>query len=480
MRRLSRFRLVVIVVMFCMALNAQQWKPAMDGIAASQWVSNGSGIGLDINFKSNAYLGKDFIYGFWFDEDSLIRCVGYREGGKWKSLPFSVSSNSSYTGDIVQYGDTLYIGGLFTGVTLDKDSTILPRTSLLKVFKDSIWGTPIGPYGVYDLSVSGDSVLAWASVYFSSSDTTGPHILSTNGNGWHYPFSILHPTESVANFGAYSHAEIWNGQIYTLNDARGGVYSGVISWDGNQWKSYGNGVRGTYSSAYDFEFYNNELYMAGSFTKQESALNPGEFIVRWDGSQWQEMAGGCDNSILDLFVHDNVLFCLGATNHFGDANIPVFAGWDGVRWGGTPIQYIGGKPISMGYINDTLYCFNKSLTATADGHPLSYINYFDGDYLYGSTAIYSTPDLGEEEVGIENLEVKVFPIPANDFLNIALPQEIETASYELLTLDGKLVQIGVLDKGENTLKINYKLSGVFLLKVQTPSGVVLQKVFFEN
>ena len=143
-----------------------------------------------------------------------------------------------------------------------------------------------------------------------------------------------------------------------------------------------------------------------------------------------------------------------------------------------PINYGGKQANNFGFIDDTLYAVIHYPPITANGQPMSYLNYFDGDYLHGPNAICSTPGLGEKEQIVVQEDIQVFPNPASDFLTISLSQEIENANYELLSLDGKLIQNGALVKGENTLKISQSLEGVYLLKIETQNSVVVKKVFF--
>ncbi|MDZ7847689.1 MAG: hypothetical protein U5L96_13485 [Owenweeksia sp.] len=138
---------------------------------------------------------------------------------------------------------------------------------------------------LYDFAVSGDSLLVWPSTYFGPTDTLFSHILSTDGGStWSYPYSTPHPPAvSWSGFGAYFQLEIKDGDIYTLNDGSDAPYNGIVRWDGQQWHSYGNGLYGTYAQATNFEFYKDELYLAGSFSKEEDSRNPGGLIAKWNG-----------------------------------------------------------------------------------------------------------------------------------------------------------------------------------------------------
>lgn len=498
-------RISILVALFSFSImgfaQSQTFKPAMEGIAPLQ--EEGQPGGFNILFKNNL-MNKDWIYGSYVGEDSLTRCVAYRHGGRWVSLPFS-GYYGNYATDMAMYGDTLYIAGAFGDVVIDGTQDTLPPTSLLKYFNDSVWCETGSVYPTR-MSALGDSLLIYGATIARNNNPAVPHAINyQDGTGWHYPYSIAHPTGDSSNgfpdfFPGYELRILPNGDILTLNNGspQGSPYKGVVRWDGNQWYNYGNGIfGGGYTHALDFEFYRGELYMGGTFDQVYTYYgdtigleprNPGNGVVRWDGSKWQSLAGGVlEGGIRDMFVHNDVLYCqtfAGVPEYhlFGDAQIPNLAGWDGNQWCGTPLDY-DFFPLNYGVVNDTLFMVVKFVywdNPTIAGQPVSYMNYFDGDYLRGPNSICSTPGLGEEKVAFTNEEVKVYPNPVKDELHVSLPEDIKEATYQLMALDGKLVTEGKLKAGENTLTVSEKLNGVFLLKLSSFGGEIVRKVVFEN
>ncbi len=483
--RLLKYSVILSLLVFGKGYaQTQSWVPDSKGILETYqlpYTNQPAPYAFNIKFKTNGPFGKDYIYGHWLDSDSIFRCVATREGGRWVPLPFHVNS-FSWTGDIIQYGDTMYVGGWFDDVVRDKDSASLPSTTLLKVFGDSVWEHQGGYFGfVFDMATSGDSLLVNTSSYVNSTDTMLSHALKSGKNSnWEYPFSIIHPTETVAYFGAQRRVEFWKGDIITINNISSGPYGGIARWDGQQWHSFGDGVRGGFPSTFDFTFFRDELYMSGSFTKQESPLNPGEFIARWDGVKWNEVGGGLNTGVRRLFVYDDLLYCHAVQSGYGDANIPYLAAWDGVQWCGTIMNNIGGDPPrSFGFVNDTLWVMFSYLITTINGDSVGYLNYFDGDYVKGPNSICSTPGLGLEE-SAQKPAIQVYPNPAKDVLNVVLPDGNETYSYELYSMDGRLLQQGKLDATHNQIKVAKGLSGLCVLKLTGEREVVSLKVAVER
>ena len=462
--------------------QTQNWKPAMSGILESyQWLGSGRPTGFEIKFKPNGPLGKDWIYGHWLDKDSVVRCMAYREGGKWVPLPFHLTDPNNYsnTGDIVQYGDTMYMGGYFDGIVLDKDSSTIPFCTTLKFYNDSLWRSPVIMDLITDFAASGDSLLVVAGMYQGPVDTLGVFMLSPDkGATWQFPFSVL-PPSSGAFSDPHIQIAIKDGDIYTLNDGAVGPYTGLVRWDGQQWHGYGNGIYGTYSTVYDFEFYKNEIYMVGSFNKNEDSRNPGQFIAKWNGTGWEEVGGGLNSGAFDLFVSNGVLYCQILGNQFGDANISALAGWDGHKWCGTPINYTVGVTSNLNFaiIKDTLYASFKDHSGTANGQPLSYLNYFDGDYLHGPNAVCSTPGLGEEEVKVQQDQLKIFPNPTAGKVTVFLPERKKIHVLKVYDVNGR----GVLQKdlqGSSTIELDVSglAKGIYVLEI---NGTYRQKLVRE-
>ena len=460
--------LIVISSMACG--QSQTWRPAMDGLLSYQ-IPGYQDKFFSIRFMPDGPMGKDWIYGIWLDQDSLVRLAGYREAGRWKPLPIHTRHdtfpNNSYVRDMVMYGDTLYMGGMFHRLHRDEDSSQIPLTTLLKVHGDSIWSDQQLIHIIRDMDVSGDSLLVWASLYIRSTDTLGGHMLATQGGSvWKQAFSIPHPTLANASFGADNVCVIRNGDIITINNGSSGPYGGIARWDGQQWHSYGEGVRGTFSNTTDFDFFRDEIFMTGSFNKWEHPLNPGQFIARWDGQQWHEVGGGFDQSGIDLWPSGNKLYCEIVGERFGDAKIASLAAWNGKQWCGTPITYTldNGDPIgshhhlSYGVIKDTLYMVSYHLPSNpihADGQPLAFLNYFDGDYVNGPNSICSTLGLGEEEER-EKAAFQLYPNPAHEEILVSGAEEI--TSLKVYDMAGRCVLQRELST--KTLEVKLDISGL--------------------
>lgn len=467
---------LVVAVVCTTGLRAQTWKPAMAGFHPKQTFFH-----YEVNFKNNL-LGKNWIYGVWFDQDSVRRCVGYRENGQWQALPIRFSTGtSSYANDIAAHGDTLLIVGGFGQPTNELDTTqSTPVSWYLKWWNDSLWFDN-RPFDVHDVSVSGDSILLWGD-YFDLTDTIRGHVLSTDGGQtWHYPYSIVHPTESIPGFGANAGLEIYNGQIYTLNndsapnDSAG--WKGIVRWDGQHWHGYPYGMWGGFARSTALAFYQGDLYMGGSFFQNTHPNNPGNGIAKWNGTSWTPMGGGVGNFVRNLFVKDSLLFCNLAGTGFADSPISYFAGWDGHQWCGTPANFAR-PPYTFGYVNDTLYVSFKENT-TVDGDSVTYMNYFEGDYLYGPNAVCSTYDLGVVTPN-DDLPKKfeVYPNPTAGLLNIAVDRTSVIKTLTVYDVRGQLLQVvhQVINQHEWVLNLSHLPNGLYVVVLNNTHHAKVSKL----
>jgi len=460
---------------FCGAqlwLGAQNWQPAMSGLYPIQ---GGYPDFFNIKFKSNL-LGKDWIYGTWLDEDSVRRCVAYREGGKWVSLP--ISFNYGYAMDIEAHGDTVVLVGVFNTFWIDKDTANKNSAGFLKWHQDSLWydsriALP------FDLTISGDSILVWGT-YVDTTFVISQHVLSTDGGKtWQYPYSIVHPTESWGFFGAKPGLKIHNGEIYTLNngtDPDSAGWRGVIRWDGSQWQPYPYGLWGGFARATALEFYKNQLYMGGTFFQWSHPNNPGNGIVRWDGAKWNDMGGGVGGAVIELFLHDSLLYSYTSSTGFADAPITYFAAWDGHQWCGTPANFAR-PPLSFGFANDTLFCVFNEQTTTIDNDTVAHMNYFVGNYVNGPNSICSTYGLGEEKFLLPKNQLLVYPNPTSGQFTVQLPNET-IHTIQLYDLNGRLVYSEKLKVKpyEFTLDIAHLSAGMYFLHINNVYNAKISKL----
>jgi hypothetical protein len=77
----------------------------------------------------------------------------------------------------------------------------------------------------------------------------------------------------------------------------------------------------------------------------------------------------------------------------------------------------------------------------------------------------ATPLSIEEKVG--NLNLSLFPNPTTNYLQVQLENEkLETTTYKIYDLNGKIVLSGTLSKGQNGIYLNSLSNGVYLIQLK--------------
>ncbi|MFK7953564.1 MAG: choice-of-anchor B family protein [Ekhidna sp.] len=76
-------------------------------------------------------------------------------------------------------------------------------------------------------------------------------------------------------------------------------------------------------------------------------------------------------------------------------------------------------------------------------------------------------------LGIENLEITIFPNPTSDILNIQL---LEAASIQIYSLSGERVYSEILEEKSNSINIGSIPSGVYLLSVESKGQRTTRKI----
>lgn len=94
----------------------------------------------------------------------------------------------------------------------------------------------------------------------------------------------------------------------------------------------------------------------------------------------------------------------------------------------------------------------------------------------------SLPVTVEEETGIDDqeIEISIFPVPAQEFVIIDLESNAAHIShYQLIDTEGRIVLNDVLRNNQNQLNISGLTSGVYVLNVFTSSGIISKRLIVE-
>lgn len=135
-----------------------------------------------------------------------------------------------------------------------------------------------------------------------------------------------------------------------FTEAGGVPAANIAKWDGSQWSPLGSGLN---SSQYgDLAIFNDgsgdALYVGGFFT--EAGGEQVNYIAKWDGTSWSDLAGGVGFWVLATTVFDDgsgpALYVGGEFTTAGGISVNSIARWDGSEWSSV------GDGVPLGWVSD--------------------------------------------------------------------------------------------------------------------------------
>ncbi len=121
----------------------------------------------------------------------------------------------------------------------------------------------------------------------------------------------------------------------SFNTAGGVASANVAVWDGTSWSALGGGVSGSSATGRALASFEGDLICGGTFLLADG--DTVEHIARWDGTAWSAIGGGLPGSVYALAAFDldgggpdpERLIAGGG---FGSSGIDDLAWWDGSSW----------------------------------------------------------------------------------------------------------------------------------------------------
>lgn len=263
---------------------------------------------------------------------------------------------------------------------------------------------------------------------------------------------------------------MFQGELYVGGNFSGNGGNEIVKWDGVSWQTVGGGFQGGFASVLDMTIYNNDLYVAGSFTKP--AGNPADAIAKWDGVSWSEVGGGMTNAngVFDLQVFNNELYAVGGFTMAGGVPAYTIAKWDGNEWCGLGVDSSGNGISSIEIYNNEIYV---DCDIILDNDTVNYIaKWIGANYTDTCGSIVGINDNIEWENGIT-----IYPNPNNGNFTINI-DNTKNANIEIYNISGQLIlQKTLLD---NTTKIDLtKYSkGMYFVKIVLANQPIVRKLVY--
>lgn len=403
---------------------------------------------------------QNYLYSLSSFSDSCR--VSRWNGTNWTNLPFTGCSYglslTNFQGDILLGGGGCYSILKWDGVNWQPFQPTLPNGNIYSFLRN---GTDLYVGGTFDSigSAGVKSIAKW------------------NGTSWNAVGNL--PYSSSFGLNTVRAMTLFQGNIVAggLIADNGGNVINIIQWDGFTWSTLGSGIHGGMDDVLDMIVYNNELYVAGTFTIADG--NYGNYIQKWDGFNWSSVGGGVigdfggNGQIFDLEVYDNFLYAVGVFSSAGGIPAPQIAKWDGTNW------------CSLGTELTHATCLTKSTSDLYVGGGFKLIN---GDSTgpvtkwIGTTYVDTCGNLtGIENLNSSNTEFFIYPNPATNNFTIEFNLiDNKNVSIELKNILGQTIkEISTsLSPGKNSIEIDLSdlPKGVYFVQLQSNSKLYSKKV----
>jgi len=423
------------------------WAFFLPTIALSQHWTN-----VSQGFNSNpkkfiADSTENLLYAFGnftLADNKPVHYAAQYDGTDWDTIPIL---NNYYIGNgLIKFNNKIIFGSnpvlCLIGNQVDTIATFT-------------WGAALG-------FIEYNSELYAFGSFDSINGVAAYHIARWDGSIWHsLDTTFWYPQTAIVCAHEYQGALYVGGTLVNWD----GSIENLAKWNGISWQPVGgNALAGGFSSLSCFEVYNNDLYIAGSFTSVV-----GKHIARWNGFQWLPVSQDFQTStsaIFDLQIFNGELYACG--NFFTIDGKPIggIAKWDGNQWCGFG-QYEGSGLECMSAYNNELYLGGAFVTLDSD--TMRHVaKWTGGDF----TDTCSTIGISENEFADQ---FNFFPNPSYSSITLTYPYNISQVQIiDALGREFKTIILGA----STTLQIDISdlPSGIYFLKLDSEYGTVTRKM----
>ncbi|MBK7384260.1 MAG: hypothetical protein IPI81_13175 [Flavobacteriales bacterium] len=291
------------------------------------------------------YGGSVALGGNWQQTNAVLRY----SAGQWDTL----GTVNDMINTMIEYHDTLLVSGVIFYV-----NGTVPVEGI--AYHDAQGWHPYGslaPYGARRLRILDDTLYAVGTFdHCDGVSCTG--VAKRTGGHWE-------PVGQIS--GGYIVIDIvrYNDELVIIGGLDINGVGGIAHLVNGQWQGLGQGILGGLSGPHSVAVFQGDLYVGGQISL--GAGNPGQDIMRWDGSSFHPLGLGLQRELGNfssfsdasvMQVHDGRLFVGGGFNYAGGVEAHGVASWDGTRWCGVAgdlVSVYNGGVYGMDFYGDTLF-----------------------------------------------------------------------------------------------------------------------------
>ena len=392
--------------------------------------------------SGNIYIGGDFSK----IDTTFYWGIAKWNGTQWDSLgsgfhvPGQVLTYSQGARTLAFYKSHIYAGGVFTTVQgkpiryiarwdgTNWDS--LPQTPNLYVDRLIVLQGKLYVIGSFNKigTISCNRMAVW------------------DGASW---------TPVFVPFNIYTLADItvYNGELYVGgNIFNGALPGGLIKFDGTTWSVVGQGIKGGSAWVNALKVFNNELYIGGWIEK--GAGNAGDFLIKWDGTNYHEVIGGLDGQVFNLTEVPDGLIATGCFTTPFISTLKISAN-GACGYNDTFNNCVNGSV----YANNKLYFFGAFTTVNGDSS-MGYIN--NVNYTPQTDSCISFVNGIKEINTVSN--IKIYPNPTTSIINIV--DESNQFQNATLNITDYLGQVVFSSPFNSQINLHSLSAGMYFLTVK--------------
>jgi hypothetical protein len=407
---------------------------------------------------------------FQYAGDSLVGGVAAWDGQTWQGFGPGFGDTLNMFGsapilNVATIGNEIFAGGFMNFMAGDRDKARLSR------WDGQQWNACGQPNSQIWLRQCGDHLFALGA--FDEISGKEVHNVATwNGSEWD---GFGHPSP-LANTDFFTCAEYFRGKYYFGgNFSLPGNFNEILRWDGSNWEEVGGGVKGN-GWLNDLKSFRDQLFVGGYFFN--SGGNPSNHIMAWNGQSWYDPFPGVvyESQVDDLDIIDGELYITGnhqiwdGTQWLGPYNLARYDGENFCSFGG---PYIWTKSIT-GYNGDIFVASGRVLNPFGDDslfpNGRDTVNFL-AKWLGGDSTDYCLyRPVQVQEESFQDLGISLFPNPANESFRLKLPATVPHCKLRILDLSGREILERPLYRG-GEVGLESLDSGMYIVEARTDKGM---------
>lgn len=423
---------VALVLSGNLTLNAQTWIPVGPG----SYSSTTSAIVID---GSDIYANNTFISGADVFSFGRLTAGTWNALGNWKGFPNGIGSVNC----ALKVGDDIYVGGSFTDGSGNPDMDKIARWNTIT----NTWhamGQGLSNGYVNDIIQFGSDIIIVGKFTDAGGNPNADYIAKWDGTSWSAATSTLISTNS---FTSVNTVAVKDNELYfggNFENAGGNAAADFLTkWDGSSFQDvYGWGAQ--IGAVHEITFDGNDLYVGGEFPIK---------IAKHNGTTWDLM----DNfSVASGASQINVIEVVGTDVYIGG----TFNDVKGITEADNIARYDGSSWNAVaGGLNNTV---RKIVASGGDLYVGGLFTDAGGDATADKfVKIGVSTSILEKETNDNTI---VYPNPTNGVVTIQLTNN-NSKAIELYNVIGELLILNQTNQSKHTIDISNYPNGVYFLKV---------------